>query len=125
MAQRWLDQALPEDLDHISELRIPQSFNDTVPRERLRELRYRVAWHWYDMVHATTLLRQSLPMPPRTDGTRSNFDSRNTPMWYTKLRRRVFFLNPDDAVLRAQVHYKPREGGRNQRGLNKWTTALY
>ena len=41
-----------------------QSFFDTVPRERLRELRYRVAWHQYHMMHATTLLRQSLPIPP-------------------------------------------------------------
>ena len=101
MAQSWLDQALPEDMDHISKLRIPQSFIDTVPRERLRKLRYRVAWHQYHMMHATTLLRQSLPMPPRSDGTRSNVDSRSTPIWYTKLRRRVVFLNPDDAMLRA------------------------
>ena len=101
MAQRWLDQALPEDLDHISKLRILQSFIDIVPRERLRELRYRVAWHQYHMMHATTLLRQSLPMRPRIDGTRSNVDSRSTPIWYTKLRRRVVFLNPDDAMLRA------------------------
>ena len=81
MAQRWLDQALAEDLDHISKLLIPQSFIDIVPRERLRELRYRVAWHQYHMMHATTLVHQSLPMPPRTDGTRSNVDSRSTPIW--------------------------------------------
>ena len=75
------------------------------------------------MIHATTLLRQSLPMPPRTDGSRSNVDSRSTPIWYTTLRRRVVFLNPDDAVLRAQVHYKPREGGRNQRGPKRpWSS---
>ena len=116
MAQRWLDQASPEDPDHISKLRIPQSFIDTVPREKLRELRYRVAWHQYHMMHATTLLRQSLPMPPRTDGSRSNADNRSTPVWYTKLRRRVVSLNPDNTTLRAQVHYKPREGGRNKRG---------
>ena len=75
-------------------------------------------------MHATTLLRQSLPMPPRTDGTRSNVDSRSTPIWYTKLRRRVVFLNPDDAMLRAQVHYKPREGGgRNQCGPKRpWSS---
>ena len=78
--------------------------------------RYRVAWHQYHMMHATTLLRQSLPMHPRTDGIRSNADSRSTPVWYTKLRRRVVSLNPDNTTLRAQVHYKPREGGRNKRG---------
>ena len=116
MAQRWLDQASPEDLDHISKLRIPQSFIDTVPRERLHELRYRVAWHQYHMMHATTLLRQSLPMPPCTDGICSNADIRSTPIWYTKLRRRVVSLNPDNTTLRAQVHYKPREGGRNKHG---------
>ena len=94
MAQRWLDQASPEDLDHISKLRVPQSFIDTVPREKLREVRYRVEWHPYHMMHATTLLRQSLPMPPRTHGIRSNADSRGTPLWYTKLRRPVVYLNP-------------------------------
>ena len=68
------------------------------------------------MMLATTLLRQSLPMPPCTDGVRSNADSRSTPIWYTKLRRRVVSLNPDNTTLRAQVHYKPREGGRNKLG---------
>ena len=104
--------------------RIPQSFIDTVPRERLLELRYRVAWHQYHMMHATTLLRQSLPMPPRTDGIRSNADSRSTPIWYTKLRRRVVSLNPDDTTLRAQVHYKPREGGRSKRGPKRPRSSL-
>ena len=55
-------------------------------------------------------------MPPRTDGIRSNADSRSRPVWYTKLRRRVVSLNPDSTTLRAQVHYKPLEGGRNKRG---------
>ena len=114
MAQRRLGKASPEDLDHISKLRIQQSFIDTVPWERVRELRYRVAWQPYHMMHATTLLRQSLPMPPRTDSIRLNADS--TPIWYTKLRRRVVSLNPDDTTLRAQVHYKPREGGRSKYG---------
>ena len=116
MAQRWLDQASPEHLDHISKLRIPQSFIDTVTREKVRELRYRVAWHQYHMMHAATLLRRSLPMPPRTDGIRSNADNRSTPVWYTKLRRRVVSLNPDNTTLQAQVHYKPRNGGHNKRG---------
>ena len=63
------------------------------------------------MMHATTLLRQSLPLPPRSDGTRSNVGSRSTPIWYTKIRRRVVFLNPGDAMVRAQVHYKRGRGG--------------
>ena len=32
-------------------------------------------------------------MTPRTDGIRSNADNRSTPIWYTKLRRRVVSLN--------------------------------
>ena len=48
MAQRWLDEALPEDLDHISKLRIRQSFINTVPRERLRELG--TAWRGINII---------------------------------------------------------------------------
>ena len=91
----------------MSKLRVPQSFIDTVPRDRLHALRFRVAWHQYHMAHAVILLRQSLPMPPRVaDGTKHT-PSHSPLVRYIALRRRVVELNPSDSTWRSQVHYRP------------------
>ena len=107
LAQHWISTASAEDLDHISKLRVPQSFIDTVLRNRLHALRYRVAWHQYHMAHAVILLRQSLPMPPREAERAKHTPSHSTPVWYTALRRRAVQPNPSDSTLRSQVHYRP------------------
>ena len=107
LAQLWISTASAEDLDHISKLRVPQSFIVAVPCNRLHALRYRVAWHQYHMAHAVILLRQSLPMPPREVEPAKHTPSHGTPVWYSALRRRTVQPNPTDSALRSQVHYRP------------------
>ena len=107
LAQHWISTASAEDLDHISKLRVPQSFIDTVPRDRLHALRYRVAWHQYHMAHAVILLRQSLPMPPGWRKTQSiprlialrcgilpSAGERSSPMQATTLCTRRYTTGP-------------------------------
>ena len=45
LAWQWLHQASPVDVDHISKLRVPHSFMDTVLREQLGIVPFQVAWH--------------------------------------------------------------------------------
>ena len=89
LARHWISTASVEDLDHISKLRVPQSFFDIVPYDRLHALRYRVAWHQYHMAHAVILLCQSLPMPPRVVDNTKHTPSDGTPVWYIALCRRA------------------------------------
>ena len=107
LAQLWISTASAEDLDHISKLRVRESFIDEVPRNRLHALGYRVAWHRYPMAHAVILLRRSLPMPPREAECAKHTPSHSTPVWYTAPRRRTFQPNPSDSALRSQLHYRP------------------
>ena len=98
-------------MNHISRLQIPQSLVDSVPSPQKRDLRYRVAWHQYHMIHATTPPRQSLTMPPTAPGTAS------TPIWYMSLRRKAIQQHPTDDTLRTQVSYK--NDGTNTHGDQK------
>ena len=107
LAQHWISTASAEDLDHISKLRVPRSFIDTVPRNRLHALRYRVAWHQYHMAHAVILLRHSLPMPPREAERAKHTPYHSTPVWYTALCRWAVQPNPSDSTLHSQVRYRP------------------
>ena len=64
-ATSWYDQAMHNDLVHISRLRIPQSFVDGLPRTLRPALRERVAYHQYHLLLSVTSLRGELPIPPR------------------------------------------------------------
>ena len=115
LTQQWLTTASPYDMNHISRLRVPQSLVDSVPSPQTRDLRYRVAWHQYHMIHATTLLRQSLTMPPNAPGTRK-IATASTPIWYMLLRRKAILQHPKDDTLRTQVNYKPKRRDKHAQG---------
>ena len=68
--------------------------------------------------HAVPVFAQPFPRYSVNEGlTDTQFG--NVVQIFCKLRRRVVSLNPDNTMLRAQVHYQPREGGRNKRGLKR------
>ena len=80
---------------------------------RKRDLRYRVAWHQYHMIHATTLLRQSLTMPPPAPGARRTATA-STPVWYMLLRRKAIQQHPTDDTLCTHVNYKTKTTAQNR-----------
>ena len=67
------------------------------------------------MMHATTLLRQSLPMPPMAPGTR-RWATSSTPVWYTSLCRKVVQQHPTEDTLHKQVNYKPKQQAKRKHG---------
>ena len=125
LAQQWLTTASPEDLNHISKLRIPLSFVDSAPPPppKKRDLRYRVVWHQYHMIHATALLGQSLTMPPAVPGA-CRIATASTPMWYMSLRRKAIQQYPTDDTLRTQVNYKPKQWDKHARGPKRASRNL-
>ena len=70
LAQQWFLSASPANVTHISQLCVSQTFVDNIPPPLRKDVRYRVAWHQYHMMHATILFRQSLPMPQMAPGAR-------------------------------------------------------
>ena len=105
-------------MNHISKLRIPQSLVNNIPPPPKRDLRHRVAWHQYHMIRATTLLRQSLTMPPTAPSARKTAMA-STPVWYMSLRLKATQQHPIYDTLRTQVNYKPKRRDKHARGL-KW-----
>ena len=108
LAQHWLTGAPDEDKDSIARLRIPTSFVQSIPRKLRGELRERVAWHQYHMLLGVTILRSTLPMPPRMDSTPTLTTSASA--WYGAIRYRKVTPNPTPYTLMTQVHYKAAAG---------------
>ena len=102
-------------MNHISRLRVPQSPVDSVPSPQKRVLRFQVAWHQYHIIQATTLLRQSLTMPPTAPGAR-RIATASTPIRYMSLRRKAIQQHPTDDTLRTRVNYKPKRRDKHARG---------